>query len=423
MLVTITAALALAAALPSFPPANPKAVREVEAGSRTVANAAWWGFDPVNSTAALQGAINSGATKVIVPNVGAEWIVDPLFLVSDQEIVFERGVVIAARQGGFPGLGDSLLTADKQRNLTIRGYGATLRMQKPEYTQGEWRMCINLGSCTNVRIYGLTLRDSGGDGIYLGNTDSNQPYCREIEVRDCVLDNHRRQGMSVISAQDLMVENCVFRNTDGTAPQAGVDLEPNLPAERLVNCVFRNCVMEDNTGPGILVYLFNLTSESKPVSVRFEDCAITSRQGSGIQLAGTRPGSQRGQVVFEDCAVEGCQDIGLALSSWAGYGVAARFRDCVWRDVALDGSDLPLLLLDWDREVERVVGGAEFSRCVVEDSLDRPALGVHANVAPRTVGDLHGDLTIRNPHGGRIDLGLATRDVTLRLRRETPRSR
>lgn len=415
MVLTSVTALMLAVIGP-VPQASPKAVREVEAGSRTVANAAWWGFEPENSTAALQSAINSGARKVIVPNMGAEWVIDPVFLASDQELFLEKGVVIAARPGGFPGLGDSLLTADKRRNITIRGYGATLRMQKPEYTQGEWRMCINLGSCANVRVLGLTLRDSGGDGIYLGNSDPDQPFCRDIEVRDCTFDNHRRQGMSVISAEGLHVENCVFRNTNGTAPQAGVDLEPNQPNERLVNCVFRHCRMENNTGPGVLIYLYNLSKESEPVSIRFDDCRITSDQGLGIQVAGTRPERQRGEVVFEDCTVERCKDIGLALSSWAGHAVAARFRDCVWRDVAFDGSDLPLLLLDWDREVERLVGGAEFVRCIIEDERDRPALGVHANVAPRDVGDLHGTLTVRNPSGGRIDLGPKTRDVTLKVR-------
>lgn len=76
---------------------------------------------------------------------------------------------MTARKGGFKGPSDCLFKADKQRNLTIRGAGAIWRMQKPEYTSGEWRMTLELDSCTNVSVLGLTIKDSGGDGIYIGD--------------------------------------------------------------------------------------------------------------------------------------------------------------------------------------------------------------------------------------------------------------
>ena len=75
---------------------NPQAVVEVQAGKRAEANAAWWGFDEEDATEAIQAAIRSGAKRVIVPNVGKDWIVRPLQLASDQELVLEPGVVITA---------------------------------------------------------------------------------------------------------------------------------------------------------------------------------------------------------------------------------------------------------------------------------------------------------------------------------------
>jgi len=78
---------------------NPEAVAEVLAGRRTDANAAWWGFNEEDATEPLQAAIRSGAKRVIVPNVGKDWIVRPLQLASDQELVLESGVVITARRG------------------------------------------------------------------------------------------------------------------------------------------------------------------------------------------------------------------------------------------------------------------------------------------------------------------------------------
>ena len=45
---------------------NPQAVAEVLAGTREVANAAWWGFDEKDSTRFLQAAINSKSYPDII---------------------------------------------------------------------------------------------------------------------------------------------------------------------------------------------------------------------------------------------------------------------------------------------------------------------------------------------------------------------
>ena len=44
-------------------------------------------------------------------NMGAPWIVDKLQLASDQKIVFQRGVVVQTKRGGFKVGGDSLFSA------------------------------------------------------------------------------------------------------------------------------------------------------------------------------------------------------------------------------------------------------------------------------------------------------------------------
>jgi hypothetical protein len=126
---------------------NPAAVQEVVSGKRKEANAAWWGFDERDSTKALQAAIRSGAKKLTVPNLGKPWVVGPLFLESDQEIVFEKGVVVQAIKGAFLGVEDSLFTADGKENITVQGAGAEWVMRKEDYrkapyAQAEWRHCL-----------------------------------------------------------------------------------------------------------------------------------------------------------------------------------------------------------------------------------------------------------------------------------------
>ncbi|HPO38138.1 MAG TPA: hypothetical protein PL176_09030, partial [Kiritimatiellia bacterium] len=82
---TLIVGLALCAA-GSFA-ANLEQVARVMDGTLKEARASWWGFDPQESTAALQAAIRSRVPRLIVDNMGAPWITDRLTGVSDQEIV------------------------------------------------------------------------------------------------------------------------------------------------------------------------------------------------------------------------------------------------------------------------------------------------------------------------------------------------
>ncbi|NLY70247.1 MAG: hypothetical protein GX076_00940, partial [Clostridiales bacterium] len=128
-----------------------------------IVNAADYGFDENDSTIALQAAIDSGAKKVIVPNMGKDWIISrTITLVSNQTICFEPGVVISAKKGAFKGTKESLFQATNKSNIVLFGYNATLKMQKQdymgsEYTKGEWRHILALRSCTNIKVLGLTL--------------------------------------------------------------------------------------------------------------------------------------------------------------------------------------------------------------------------------------------------------------------------
>ena len=237
------------AAAPATP--NPQAVAEVASGQRSEARVSWWGFYPEDATAVLQAAINSGARKLIVEDMGAPWIADKLTLASNQEIVFEKGVVVQAKRGAFRGGSDCLFSAASKTNITLISPGATLRMwkqdydDKAQYQRAEWRHVLSFTSCSGVRVEGLTLADSGGDGIYLGVAQRGVP-CSDVVIRNVSCANNYRQGISVISARNLLIEGCVFKGTSGTAPEAGIDFEPTEATEELVNCLMRNCISEGN---------------------------------------------------------------------------------------------------------------------------------------------------------------------------------
>jgi hypothetical protein len=57
--------------------------------------------------------------------------------------------------------------------------------------------------------------------------------------------------LSIIEADGVIVTESVFKNTNGTRPSAGIDLEPDKPVQEITNVQIQNSKFLDNTGPGI----------------------------------------------------------------------------------------------------------------------------------------------------------------------------
>jgi hypothetical protein len=112
-----------------------KAIGEVKSGQRKEARAAWWGFDSADATAALQAAIDSGAEKVVLENLGSPWNVRPIRLADNQELILEKGVVLQAKRDAFRNKNDALLSASGKHDIGITGRGATLKMWKQDYVK------------------------------------------------------------------------------------------------------------------------------------------------------------------------------------------------------------------------------------------------------------------------------------------------
>lgn len=272
-----------------------------------------FGFDAADSTAFLQAAIDSGARTVVVDKQDAPWMVTPLTLRSDLELVLEEGVEIVAKAGAFRPKGDSLMRAANVENLTIRGEGtgATLRMRKPEYWEApyeksEWRHGLSILSSKNVKIENLQIAETGGDGIYLGVATRGVP-CRDVVIRrvDCVANN--RQGISVISVDGLLIEDSVLRDTFGTAPQSGIDFEPNREDEQISNVVMRRVLSENNAGDGFQFYLGNLDSDGPETTVEIVDCRAVRNRGCGFYWS-AKGGPNRalpGKTFVENCELLG----------------------------------------------------------------------------------------------------------------------
>ena len=86
---------------------------------------------------------------------------------------------------------------------------------------------------------GLTLKDSGGDGIYVNGSkelrySENVHFYVTSSVKTTI-----GKGISVISAENLIVENCTFlKHMGNTTLSSGLDIEPDLADQRIKNVHF-----------------------------------------------------------------------------------------------------------------------------------------------------------------------------------------
>jgi hypothetical protein len=257
------------------------------------------------TTVCLQQLFDHAAPgdEIQLPFIGeANWVVSrPLFIRRNGiTLKLQPGAVLEAQRGGFHGPGDTLLTvgpppgpggstpAGAIRGVTIRGApGAALLMHREDYadpskyTKAEWRHTLQLVNARDVLIDGpLSLQRSGGDGIYVDGVVN-------ATVRNVEMAYNYRQGMSVIKADGLLVEGCLMRDTNGTNPQAGVDIEPNRADDDIVGVKFSNCVMQNNTGNGFDIFL---TCLKYPVCGQSAQIASTDRtQATHRQAHGLRP--------------------------------------------------------------------------------------------------------------------------------------
>ena len=415
--------------------ANPEAVRNVLSGKRRVANAAWWGFDETDATHTLQSAIDSGADRVVVPNMGKDWIIRPVRLKGEQELVLESGVIVTAKRGDFRRTGDCLFLARDVTNLTIRGYGAKVHMQKEDYMmgdrlrgaawqpwygpydRGEWRHCLSLRGCSDVTILGLSLEDSGGDGIYI-NGGEETGFCRNIHIRDVRCDGNYRQGISVISVDGLLIENSDFINTFGTAPSAGIDIEPDRPEQAAKRIVIRSCTFKDNYGDGVHMWFGFNKPDPKDISILFENCTVTSEKGAGIQIGGLGDEGPGGMIEFKDCVIHDTEGFGLKVEDKSADKARVRFIRCTFRNTLknqdFDGASSPLWIVHGDQKRTKKSGGIDFIDCLVEDGAKRPFLLISCPT-DTAITDVTGTITVRNNTGVSVDWGMNQHGITLKV--------
>lgn len=224
------------------PPASTLVVNVKDRGAK--------GDGQTDDTAAIQAAIDavkSSKGTVLVPK--GVYMIDAvdkrLKLKDDMTLKLAEGAVLKVIPNNAEKY--SLLTINDVSNVWV--IGGTLEGEREQHMgkAGQWGYGIRIGKgAKRITVSNVISRKMWGDGFYVQDAE---------DVRFCgvTADANRRQGLSVVQVDGLLVLNSVFKNTHGTRPSAGIDFEPDRVEQKITNVRIIGSKFLDNAGAGILV--------------------------------------------------------------------------------------------------------------------------------------------------------------------------
>ncbi|WP_409342064.1 right-handed parallel beta-helix repeat-containing protein [Paenibacillus sp. MBLB4367] len=291
-------------------------------------SAKWFGAkgDGVtDDTAAVQAALYSGAGTTFVPD--GTYIIDGV-VTAPFNIAPNRGLDIPdhthlqlspkAVLKMKTNASDAYTVIRIQDRTHVKLSGGTIEGDRSTHTgtTGEWGYGICLNGAKNVTIEDVIIKNCWGDGIFINQGIATTAPSSNVKIVGITCDNNRRQGMSVLAVDGMYVEGSSFRNTNGTAPQSGIDFEPEAAlSQQNKNVKIIGCEFIGNVGDGIQMNRYNegfvisgntfTGNGGRGVSIFLaKDCTVSGNSLNGHQsnYAISALNSNRIQIVGNRCA-------------------------------------------------------------------------------------------------------------------------
>jgi hypothetical protein len=204
-----------------------------------------------DDTVKIQAALNTGY-NVVIPN--GTYIVNPLVgiaPVNNQRITLEQEAVLQSSATSSSGVFHAVKILNVSNVIFEGGTVIGERVTHVGVT-GESGMGIYVANGSGITIKDVQIKDCWGDGIYVGGTGTTG-QSTNVRIENVTSDNNRRQGLTIAAAYSVVVDGGRFTNTNGVAPEAGIDIEPNPGKGPVENVVVQNARCSSNNGSGIAV--------------------------------------------------------------------------------------------------------------------------------------------------------------------------
>ena len=300
------------------------------------------GDDTVAFNRALQAAASSSSTDTVFVPAGTYMIKADggdggVQVLSKTKLKMDPGAVLQVITNAERGY--NCVRANGVTDAEISGGTICGDRTTHTGTSGEWGHGIGIYDSTDVTISNVVVKNCWGDGVYIGTANDNSitAKSRQISLSGVTTDNNRRNGLSVVAADGVTVDGCLFVNTNGTDPQAGIDIETNhwktgdmMPCE---NITISHTTCSGNTNYSILfpTWCDNVTVKDSTMN------------GSIYQQMGRT-------VVFDNTTVltsgrkDNLLNRGLILKNGSGFNSGTEAADTLIASMAMNQPDAGALL-------------------------------------------------------------------------------
>jgi hypothetical protein len=249
-------------------------------GMRTTASAD-------ENAAALQAAVKSGSTVVVVPP--GEYSFNPKYALYDDGTfqfpaycgaaipsnvtLIGYGVRLIGINTNSPQY--SFLASYRTQNVNIKGFylrGDRDSNTWPASPPQDYGFGVDFREVENCSVEDVASDKMYGDSFYCGVIDVNLTGSRAVTYRNISGWNSRRQGLSITGGSQIIVDGYRFYSIRGASqgPCAGIDIEPNT-GDLVDDVIITNGYVEDCAMPIVLYKTINLVVSN----LQSENCDIS----------------------------------------------------------------------------------------------------------------------------------------------------
>ena len=206
------------------------------------------------------------------PN-NTDWQFGGIVLTDNQKLIMSDSALLLTIANSNKNY--QVINVSGRKNISISGGQIIGERREHKGSSGEWGHGIYIAGSTNISIENVDISQCWGDGIYLGLYDgwddagnAKQFLSDGVTITNCNLHDNRRNNLSITDVSNVTVRNCEFNYANGTAPQYGIDIEPNRN-NTCSNVTISDSTFHGNAG-GTIQILGQLNAHVKGVTI--ENC-------------------------------------------------------------------------------------------------------------------------------------------------------
>ena len=124
-------------------------------------------------------------------------------------------------------ISNGIIAGEKEQHIYNKDNGDT----------HEWGYGIHIVGSNNITLSNLKIYNMTGDGIDICSINKGEKTPENIVIENCNIFECRRQGITIECGKSIIIRNNEIHNIQGTAPQAGINLEGNFKSELIDNVI------------------------------------------------------------------------------------------------------------------------------------------------------------------------------------------